>query len=152
MRDKTTAPSSLSHSASSWSNPSTRPSNNFFKDLRAPDLPSTESAFFGWLRTLLGSFDNIERFDTKRPFDLNGLFTEAIIRANGQKPETSKEIQDRWAEFTRELRQAYRPPRLVQEHILEGVASQLGGVTTLKEWETPKTERKWAGASLFDRC
>jgi hypothetical protein len=110
-------------------------SNDLFRDVRAKDPPSGESAFLGWLTTLLGSYGNVDRFEANEPFTLNTRFVSEITRAKQNDPEASVEMQERWAEFTREFREAYRPPQIVQQRIVEEVGTKLNGVTTIREWE-----------------
>jgi len=107
---------------------------SLFREFQRVDLPSSESGFFGWLQTFVGSISNAARFDSDRPFDLNSSYLEAVVRAEDQNIRSSLEMQDRWRDFTREFREAYRPPDRVQDQIISDVSNQLSGIKTLTEW------------------
>ncbi|MGJ4911288.1 hypothetical protein [Bradyrhizobium sp. HKCCYLS2033] len=105
-----------------------------FRDLHPIDLPTTESAFFGWLYTFVGNISDGERFEDKRPSKLNKSFVDAVLRTEELRPGSSDEIKNGWAKFTREFREAYRPPHEIQARFIEELGQLANGIQTLREW------------------
>jgi hypothetical protein len=107
-----------------------------FQDLHTADLPTTESAFFGWLHTFVGNMSTVKRFEERWPSRLNKPFVEAVLRAEELRPGSSAEIKDRWTRFTREFREAYRPPREIEEQLTAELGALANGATTVNQWNS----------------